>query len=62
MKLRDLVPVLFDEAFAMYDDERLAQTLCTLSKMDNQIFLFTCQHREEETLKRLGIAYHLTIL
>lgn len=56
------LPVLFDEAFAMYDDERLAQTLCTLSKMDNQIFLFTCQHREEETLKRLGIAYHLTIL
>jgi uncharacterized protein YhaN len=52
------MPFFFDEAFAMYDDRRLVETLKALSKMNGQIFLFTCQKREEEILDALGIPYH----
>lgn len=53
------LPILLDEAFAMYDDDRLAQTLQTLSTLQNQIFLFTCQNREVEMLKKLKFDYNL---
>lgn len=53
------LPILLDEAFAMYDDDRLAQTLQTLSTLQNQIFLFTCQKREVEMLKKLKLDYNL---
>ena len=51
--------ILLDEAFAMYDDDRLAQTLQTLSTLQNQIFLFTCQKREVEMLKKMKLDYNL---
>ena len=53
------LPILLDEAFAMYDDDRLAQTLQTLSTLQNQIFLFTCQKREVEMLKKMNLDYNL---
>lgn len=53
------LPILLDEAFAMYDDDRLAQTLQTLSTLQNQIFLFTCQKREVEMLKKINLDYNL---
>ena len=53
------LPILLDEAFAMYDDDRLAQTLQTLSTLQNQIFLFTCQKREAEMLKKMNLDYNL---
>lgn len=53
------LPILLDEAFAMYDDDRLAQTLQTLSMLQNQIFLFTCQKREVEMLKKMKLDYNL---
>lgn len=53
------LPILLDEAFAMYDDDRLAQTLQTLSTLQNQIFLFTCQKREVEMLRKLKLDYNL---
>lgn len=53
------LPILLDEAFAMYDDDRLAQTLQTLSTLQNQIFLFTCQKREVEMLKKMKLDYNL---
>ncbi len=51
------LPVLFDDAFALYDDERLAHTLKTLAAMENQMIIFTCQDREERMLKQLGLLY-----
>lgn len=56
------LPILLDEAFAMYDEDRLSQTLRVLAGLDNQVFLFTCRHSEEELLKKNGIAYHLITL
>lgn len=53
------LPILLDEAFAMYDDDRLTQTLQTLSTLQNQIFLFTCQKREAEMLRKMNLDYNL---
>ncbi len=47
------VPLLLDDSFALYDDERLEQTLLWLSQHYNgQILLFTCHNREETILRR----------
>lgn len=53
------MPVFLDEAFAMYDDGRLTETLKALAKTKKQIFIFTCQKREEEILQKEHIRYHL---
>lgn len=47
------VPVILDETFAMYDDERLEQTLRWLEKNKEQVILFTCQEREKRILENL---------
>ncbi len=52
------MPIFLDEAFAMYDDERLTETLRALEKTKKQIFIFTCQKREGDILKQEGIPYH----
>lgn len=46
------VPVILDDAFAMYDDERLERTLKWLKKSGRQVILFTCHKRERELLVR----------
>ena len=56
------MPIFLDEAFAMYDDERLAKTLQALATTKKQILLFTCQNREEMILKENHISYHKIIL
>lgn len=53
------MPVFLDEAFAMYDDVRLTETLKALAKTKKQIVIFTCQKREESILQQEGIAYHV---
>lgn len=52
------MPIFLDEAFAMYDDVRLAETLKALAKTGKQIFIFTCQKREADILRQEAIAYH----
>ena len=52
------LPVFLDEAFSMYDDVRLEQTLKALSKTGRQILLFTCQHREADLMEQAGIPYY----
>lgn len=47
------VPVILDEAFAMYDDERLEQTLRWLEIHKEQVILFTCQERESRILQKI---------
>lgn len=55
---RDLLPLLFDDSFAMYDEKRLAASIGYLKKAYSaQILLFTCHHREEKILKELGIPF-----
>lgn len=53
------MPLLFDDTFAFYDDNRLSTLLEMLSMEQNrQILIFTCQKREEEILKSLNLPYH----
>ena len=52
-------PVILDETFAYYDERRLENTLRWLAENKRQIILFTCQRRELEMLRKLGIPYHV---
>ena len=57
------MPLFFDDSFAAYDSERLEACLNWLSRnYRGQVFLFTCQDREQKTLDKLGISYHLFAL
>lgn len=49
----DPVPVIFDDAFAFYDEKRLKSTLKWLSEQQRQVIIFTCQKREQEILSRM---------
>lgn len=55
------LPIILDEAFAYFDDERLANVLKYLKTNfeSNQIILFTCSKREIELLERLNIEYNV---
>ena len=50
-------PVILDDTFAYYDDNRLKQTLKWLSRQQRQVLIFTCQKREEEMLRQMGLEY-----
>lgn len=56
------LPILLDEAFVSFDEKRLESTLQWLAKQPEQIFLFTCQKREQEILNRSGISYGKILL
>lgn len=47
------LPVICDDTFVFYDDERLEATLRWLKKHRKQVLLFTCQKREGEILDRI---------
>lgn len=51
------LPVLLDDTFAYYDDTRLKNALEWLSENKKQVLIFSCQNREEQALKELGIKY-----
>ena len=48
-------PVILDDTFVFYDDVRLENTLRWLKRTKKQVIIFTCQKREEEILKKLGL-------
>ena len=53
------VPIILDEPFAYYDDERLENVLSALSEKakTSQIFILTCSDREQRILNKLGVKY-----
>lgn len=55
---KEKMPLLLDEAFAMYDEKRMLYLLKWLEQTGNQIILFTCQKREKEALDLLGFSNH----
>ena len=58
------LPIILDEAFAYFDDERLKNFLITISKKykNNQILIFTCTDREQTILEGCGIEYNFISL
>lgn len=55
-------PLILDDTFGFYDEKRLENTLKWLAENKKQVFIFTCQKREEETLQKLDIPYTMTIV
>ena len=58
------IPIILDEAFAYYDNERLKNILEYMSKeyKNRQIIIFTCTNREKSILNSLEINYNLITL
>ena len=54
--------MILDDTFGFYDEKRLENTLKWLAENKKQVFIFTCQKREEETLQKLDIPYTMTIV
>ena len=50
-------PVILDDVFGMYDEERLAAALRWLHKEERQVIISTCHKREMEILDKEGIPY-----
>ena len=56
---KERLPLLFDDCFAMYDNERLDSTLKYLyNNINSQVIIFTCHTREDEILSRENINYN----
>jgi uncharacterized protein YhaN len=51
-------PVILDDVFGMYDEERLCAVLRWLSREPRQVILSTCSKREAELMEREGIPFH----
>lgn len=57
---KENMPIILDESFAYYDNERLTNILEYLAKgyPDKQVLIFTCTKREIELLEELTIEYN----
>lgn len=54
------MPLIFDDSFVLYDDERLKSALRWLARSyDGQIILFTCHQREAQMMTACQLPYHL---
>lgn len=59
-KGHDRMPLIFDDSFVQYDDDRLKTALKWLYKAyDNQIIIFTCHQREAQMMTANQIPFHL---
>ena len=52
------MPIILDEAFTYFDDDRLSEILKFLAKVDNQVIMFSCTKREYELLTENGIEFN----
>ena len=54
------LPLIFDDSFAMYDEQRLASALCYITEIHHgQILLFTCHTREQRILANEDVTFNL---
>lgn len=60
---QDPMPLIFDDSFVLYDDDRLKTALKWLVKAyDSQIIIFTCHQREAQLLTANQVRYHLVTI
>ena len=54
------MPIILDEAFAYFDNERLKNIInyLNINYKEKQILIFTCTNREKEILQELNISYN----
>lgn len=54
------LPLIFDDSFAMYDEQRLASALRYITEIHHgQILLFTCHTREQRILENEDVKFNL---
>jgi uncharacterized protein YhaN len=59
MTYKETYPMIIDEAFVKYDDNRLKSTFKELNRNDDdQIIVFTCSKRERQILEELELDYN----
>lgn len=58
------MPIILDETFAYFDDERLKNSLIFLAEQseEHQIIILTCSNREKQILDSINIKYNLVEL
>lgn len=58
------MPIILDEAFAYYDNERLENILKFINEnyKENQVIIFTCSNREKDILDKLNVEYNIVNL
>jgi hypothetical protein len=54
---KNTMPLIFDDSFALYDEDRVRAAIQQLSKRQ-QVILFTCHKREQKILEELKLPYH----
>ncbi len=61
---KEKMPIILDEVFAYYDDERLENILKYLIEKycNHQLIIFTCTNREIEILNKLNCKYNCVVL
>ena len=61
---KESLPLILDESFVYYDNERLESILRYISEdyKDKQVVIFTCTNRETDILDKRGIKYNLISL
>ena len=57
---KENMPIILDEAFAYYDEQRLENILKYINSefKDNQVIILTCTDREKQTLERINISFN----
>lgn len=58
----ETMPIILDEAFAYFDDDRLENIFQYLNTnfKDNQIIIFTCSNREKEILEKMNVDFNFS--
>lgn len=61
---KESLPIILDEAFAFYDDERLANIMRFLSQeyIDRQVIIFTCSNREKKIIDEENITANVVLI
>jgi uncharacterized protein YhaN len=56
----ETLPIILDEAFAYFDEERLRNVLKFISDSytNRQVIIMTCTNREEKVLRELGVVFN----
>ena len=61
---KESLPIILDEAFAFYDDERLANIMRFLSQeyINRQVIIFTCSNREKKIIDEENILANVVLI
>ena len=61
---KESLPIILDEAFAFYDDERLANIMRFLSQeyINRQVIIFTCSNREKKIIDEENIPANVVLI